>query len=190
MVTSLQVLRAPENGTRSNSSHQSSITMKTTITPFNTFRLATGLMLVFGLLLLPACEQDTTRTDDDTVLDDDFDLGLTTEDADTVQVRLSNGNIDMPQSLPAGRTVFRIVNDGTAEHSFEIEGPDVSDSLTGNLDPGEEGTVTVDLEPGSYEVWCPVNDHAEQGMRTTLQVTGQRGQQQTGQTGQTGQQNY
>jgi plastocyanin len=146
--------------------------MKAISSPLSTIRLMTGLMLVFGLLLLPACGQDDTRTDDDTIVDDDFDLGLGTQDADTVEVRLSEFTIQMPQSLQAGRTVFRIVNDGTAQHGFEIEGPDVSDSLGSSVQPGEEATLSVDLEPGSYEVWCPVADHAEQGMRTTLQVTG------------------
>lgn len=147
--------------------------MKALSSPLSTIRLMTGLMLVFGLLLLPSCgPDDTTMTDDDTIVDDDFDLGLGTQDADTVEVRLSEFSIQMPQSLQAGRIVFRIVNDGTAEHGFEIEGPNVSDSLASSVQPGEESTLSVDLEAGSYEVWCPVADHAEQGMRTTLQVTG------------------
>jgi hypothetical protein len=146
--------------------------MKSISTSLRTFRLMTGLMLVFGLVLLPACDQDTTTTgDDDTIIDDDFDLGLGTTDADTVEVHLAEFSIDMPQSLPAGRTVFRVMNHGSVEHGFEIEGPDVQDSLTSNVQPGEEATLSVDLEPGSYEVWCPVADHAEQGMRTTLQVS-------------------
>lgn len=151
--------------------------MKTTPTPYSTFRLLTGFLLVFGLILLPACEQDDRTVEDDTVFNDDIDLGLRTGDADTVEVRVSGYRVEVPQSLPAGRTVFRVVNDGDAEHGFEIEGPDVQESLTTNLQPGEEGTLSVDLRPGSYEVWCPVSDHEEQGARSTIQVTEQHADQ-------------
>jgi uncharacterized cupredoxin-like copper-binding protein len=36
--------------------------------------------------------------------------------------------------------------------------------------PGQTVSVTVDLQPGTYEMWCPVMDHRGQGMTTTITV--------------------
>ena len=40
----------------------------------------------------------------------------------TVEVTLVRFQIEMPTSLPAGPTTFTITNNGTHEHSFEVEG--------------------------------------------------------------------
>jgi len=79
--------------------------------------------------------------------------------------------IDMPTELPAGSTTFEITNDGTIEHSFEIEGQGIEEELEPHLQPGASDTLTVDLEPGSYEVYCPVDNHKGEGMLVELTVT-------------------
>jgi uncharacterized cupredoxin-like copper-binding protein len=43
--------------------------------------------------------------------------------------------------------------------------------LPENLAPGASGTLTVDLAAGTYEVYCPVGNHADEGMRVDLTVT-------------------
>jgi uncharacterized cupredoxin-like copper-binding protein len=86
-----------------------------------------------------------------------------------VTVRLRDGEIDMDGAFAAGSVTFEIVNDGTIEHDFAIEG--VLDGTNGPLAPGESATVTVDLEPGEYRAYCPVGDHAEQGMEFAFTVT-------------------
>jgi len=53
-------------------------------------------------------------------------------------------------------------------HAVEIQGSGVdekSDTVTGG-----KTSVTADLEPGEYEVFCPVGTHASQGMEGTLTV--------------------
>jgi uncharacterized cupredoxin-like copper-binding protein len=89
----------------------------------------------------------------------------------TVQVGLSEFTIDMPASLSAGMTTFEIANNGTFEHNFVIEGQGVNQSLDANLQPGESGTLEVDLQPGDYVVYCPIANHREQGMEVQLTVT-------------------
>jgi uncharacterized cupredoxin-like copper-binding protein len=89
----------------------------------------------------------------------------------TVEVTLVDGQIQMENSLPAGPTTFNIVNNGTHEHSFEIEGGELEEELEPHLQPGESGTLTVDLPVGTYEVYCPVADHQAQGMTMQLTVT-------------------
>lgn len=79
--------------------------------------------------------------------------------------------IDMPASLPAGPTTFEVTNDGTIEHNFEIEGEGIEEVFETNLQPGETRTMEVDLAPGTYKVYCPVEGHEEQGMVTELTVT-------------------
>ena len=71
----------------------------------------------------------------------------------------------------AGETTFTVSNDGEFPHALEIEGNGIEEE-TEELGPGESGSVTVDLEPGEYELYCPVGDHRERGMVGTLVVGG------------------
>jgi plastocyanin len=63
----------------------------------------------------------------------------------------------------AGTYTFRAVNEGSTDHALEIEGGGVEDE-TETLAAGESGEVTVDLQEGTYELYCPVGNHKEQGM--------------------------
>jgi plastocyanin len=57
-----------------------------------------------------------------------------------------------------------LVNGGAAPHTFTIEGEDVDVQV----DAGETATTTVDLEAGTYTLFCSF--HRAQGMETTLTV--------------------
>jgi uncharacterized cupredoxin-like copper-binding protein len=87
-----------------------------------------------------------------------------------VTVSLSEFKIDMPTTLPAGTTTFQVTNKGTITHSFEIEGQGIEKRLPHTLDPGQSATLTVDLKPGAYEAYCPVDDHKGMGMDRHLTV--------------------
>lgn len=95
----------------------------------------------------------------------------TQAEANKVEVVLSEFEIEMEDSISAGETTFAIRNAGSVEHGFEIEGNGVEEMLDTNLAPGAEGTLTVNLEPGTYEIYCPVADHDERGMSLQLTVT-------------------
>lgn len=88
-----------------------------------------------------------------------------------VQVRLSEYRIEMPATLPAGPTTFEITNVGEEEHNFEIEGQGIEMELPENLTAGASGTLQVDLQPGTYEIYCPVGEHEDHGMTMQLTVT-------------------
>ena len=92
-------------------------------------------------------------------------------EANTVQVELVSFAINMSNSIPAGPTTFEVTNTADIQHSFEIEGQGIEEGLESNLQTGETGTLEVDLEPGTYHVYCPVDGHAEQGMELQLTVT-------------------
>jgi uncharacterized cupredoxin-like copper-binding protein len=70
----------------------------------------------------------------------------------------------------AGTVTFNVTNDGELPHNLEVEGSGVEEELEQDLQPGDSGELTVDLEPGTYQLYCPVGDHAEQGMEGTLRV--------------------
>ena len=88
-----------------------------------------------------------------------------------VEVSLTDFAIDMPAELPAGPTVFHISNDGQAPHNFEVEGQGIEVELEENLQPGESGMLEVDLQAGTYEIYCPVGNHADMGMELELTVS-------------------
>ena len=71
-------------------------------------------------------------------------------------------------SAAAGSVTVKLVNESDIPHAVEIEGNGVeeeSETITGG-----ETELTVDLEPGEYEYYCPVGNHADQGMKGTLTV--------------------
>ena len=89
----------------------------------------------------------------------------------TVQtVELSEYSIHMPTMLPAGSHQFRVVNAGKEKHNFEIEGNGLEVKLPDDQTRGNQKTIDVDLKPGTYPVYCPVDKHRDKGMHTTLTV--------------------
>ena len=73
----------------------------------------------------------------------------------------------------AGTVSFKVTNDGSVDHSLEVEGPKGEQELEQDLGPGESGTLTVDLsQPGKYEFYCPLDGHRERGMEGEITVSG------------------
>ena len=67
-----------------------------------------------------------------------------------------------------GTYTLVVTNDGEAPHALAIEGPGV-DEETATIEAGQTAELTVEItEAGEYEIVCPVNGHAEQGMVGTL----------------------
>jgi uncharacterized cupredoxin-like copper-binding protein len=69
----------------------------------------------------------------------------------------------------AGTVTFSVTNNGSMEHALEVEGQGVEEE-SDTIAPGETAELTVDLTDGSYEIYCPVDGHREQGMEGTLTV--------------------
>ena len=69
----------------------------------------------------------------------------------------------------AGRVTFSVTNDGQAPHALEVEGNGIEEE-TEVLNGGEADELAVELQPGEYKWYCPVGDHAAQGMAGTLTV--------------------
>lgn len=91
-----------------------------------------------------------------------------------VSVRLLEWDVQTSRdTVPAGEITFEVMNTGTMEHALEVEGGSVEEE-TDHIAPGGTATLTLRLEPGTYELYCPVvngGEHRARGMRTELVVS-------------------
>jgi uncharacterized cupredoxin-like copper-binding protein len=69
----------------------------------------------------------------------------------------------------SGNVTFNVSNDGGVTHALEVEGNGVEEE-TDDIQPGSSAKLSVDLQPGSYEIYCPIDDHKGLGMEGTLTV--------------------
>ena len=66
------------------------------------------------------------------------------------------------------------MNDGSVDHALEVEGGGVEEE-TDTIAPGESGELTVELAAGTYELYCPIGNHREQGVEGSVEVGGGAG---------------
>ncbi|MQA24370.1 MAG: copper-binding protein [Micromonosporaceae bacterium] len=74
--------------------------------------------------------------------------------------------------LTPGTYTFVIKNEGAVGHNLVIDGPGVSKAQTPLIRSGRTETVTVTLREGTYDVWCSIGNHRDQGMELTLSIGG------------------
>lgn len=132
------------------------------------------LILLLAGLLTAGCAQNETDTNPmvDTSMVAADTMGMAgAQMANVVTVTLSDYRVDMPQTLTSGMTTFEVTNSGQVEHGFEVEGQGMEETIEMSLQPGQTYTLQVDLQPGSYRVYCPLEDHADRGMSMELTVT-------------------
>lgn len=96
----------------------------------------------------------------------------------TMNIRLKDFEfVDVPASVKGTRVLVKALNTGPAAHEVEIVGEEGDVGEIGALPRGEEGSMSLALEPGTYTMQCLIETaegktHAELGMRTTFVVTG------------------
>lgn len=71
----------------------------------------------------------------------------------------------------AGTYTFNAVNDGSADHALEIEG-EGTEAKTDTIAPGKSAELSVELKAGTYELYCPIDGHKDQGMKGSVSVAG------------------
>lgn len=96
----------------------------------------------------------------------------------SVNVVLDEWSVAIPtDTLPPGAAQFVIVNRGDAVHGFEVEGAGIEEEVE-HIRPGTQATLTVNLRPGEYQLYCPVSDsagnHEAKGMSRRITVRGIR----------------
>jgi uncharacterized cupredoxin-like copper-binding protein len=90
------------------------------------------------------------------------------------------------KSVKAGSVTFRIKNRGALDHTFAIvktslavgKLPVKSDRVSlkpikdvGPFKPGKGGTLTLNLKPGKYVLYCNIKGHYSAGQRVAFTVT-------------------
>lgn len=85
-----------------------------------------------------------------------------------VDVHLTEYTIAMPPVIAAGNVTLRVSNNGSTSHGLEIEGNGVDQDV--RMNAGEVKMLAIELKPGTYQVYCPVDDHKGKGMQMTLTV--------------------
>ncbi len=106
--------------------------------------------------------------------DDDEEEAATTTSAETSTTASGGGEtIEIAEteyaldpseaSAGAGEVTFAIANDGAIPHNLEIEGNGVEE-VSETIEGGASTELTVELEAGTYRMYCNIGDHADQGM--------------------------
>lgn len=89
----------------------------------------------------------------------------------TVLVKLQAWSLGFDEAeVEAGRITFRVENADKAPHSFAIKGDGVDKRPWQFIIPLESKTTAIELKPGTYTLYCPIEAHAEKGMKATLKV--------------------
>jgi plastocyanin len=102
--------------------------------------------------------------------------GLSGAHPESLTAKLSEWKIELSQAtVPAGPVTFTVMNQGSIPHAFEVQGHG-TEQETKVIQPGSSATITLTLQPGSYEVYCPVggDSHKKLGMETELKVMGRK----------------
>jgi plastocyanin len=90
----------------------------------------------------------------------------------SITAKLSEWKVELSEAtVAAGAVTFTVTNSGSIPHGFEVEGHGI-ERQTALIQPGSSATLTVTLQPGTYEVYCPVGEdsHKKLGMETHLTV--------------------
>jgi uncharacterized cupredoxin-like copper-binding protein len=74
------------------------------------------------------------------------------------------------QTFTSGPYTFTVHNTGETAHNLTIEGPGVDKQATSTIQPGQTATLAVTFQKGTYELWCSVDEHKDQGMDVHITV--------------------
>ncbi len=88
-----------------------------------------------------------------------------TEGGATTRVALEDFRFDPADFTVAAGTDLELDNEGEAPHTFTVQGQEIDVEVSA----GENGSATIDLPAGDYEVICRF--HQGQGMVATMTVT-------------------
>ena len=139
-------------------------------------KLLVALCVIAIPFVLAACGDDddtTSAAAPETTAAESTTAESTTTAAsggETVDIAETEYKLDPSDAtVKAGSVTFNVSNDGSTVHNLEIEGNGVEEE-TEDLQPGASGELTVDLKPGSYEMYCSIDGHEDLGMKGEVTV--------------------
>jgi PQQ system protein len=133
--------------------------------------------LAAGALALAGCGGDDNNGDGNASTGAAESSGASTGAsgaAGTVKLSETEFKIDPanPAVAKAGSVTIDVKNDGQIVHALEVQGPS-GEAKTAAIPAGNSAKLTVDLsKPGTYEMYCPIGNHKDMGMKGTLVVAG------------------
>jgi uncharacterized cupredoxin-like copper-binding protein len=84
----------------------------------------------------------------------------------TAQVSEIDYKIRLPEStLKTGKYTFEVKNEGQVPHDLGVQ------EGTPTIAPGKSESLTVELKPGSYELYCSIPGHKQLGMDQKVTVS-------------------
>jgi plastocyanin len=92
--------------------------------------------------------------------------GTLTLSADPSQLKFDKSTL----SAKSGSVTITMDNPSSLPHAIAVEGNGV-DKDGQTVQKGGKSTITVDLKPGKYTFYCPVDGHRAAGMEGTLTVS-------------------
>jgi plastocyanin len=75
-------------------------------------------------------------------------------------------------TLAAGAETITVKNEGRLRHDLHVtdaSGKELGHT-SGLLDTGQQQSIQVTLSPGTYAIFCAVDDHRQDGMQGTITV--------------------
>ena len=89
--------------------------------------------------------------------------------------KVSVGEVEYKIQLPKttfapGKYTFEVENKGRIPHNLTIKGPGGTET-THDISAGSSGSVTVKLERGTYDFYCSIPGHKQQGMEQKVSVS-------------------
>lgn len=88
----------------------------------------------------------------------------------TVPIALQDFRLEPDHlTIKAGGITFVLKNEGRYTHDFRVEGQGI-DEKAPKVGQGRTFEWKITLQPGSYQISCPISNHADRGMNGTLEV--------------------
>jgi plastocyanin len=132
-------------------------------------RSGTALLLVAGL----ATASCAGGADEESSVSASSPAGADGQRDGEVLVTETDYALTLPEGdLPPGQTAFVVDNVGSSPHDLAISGPGLEMEVSDTVRPGETTQLSVELEPGTYTLWCTVGNHRALGMEAELVVAG------------------
>jgi uncharacterized cupredoxin-like copper-binding protein len=137
-----------------------------------------ALIAAFAMLAVAGCgssDDDSSTeatTSSSTTQEASGGAGGSSGGGESIDVSLTDFKLDPADpTVKAGQVTINATNDGDTTHSIEIEGNGIEETeLPNDLAPGDNGSLSVDLKPGTYEWYCPVGNHRDLGMEGEVTV--------------------
>jgi plastocyanin len=90
--------------------------------------------------------------------------------------KVTVGEVEYKIQLPkttfaAGKYTFEVDNKGKIPHNLTITGPGISKEATQDISAGSSSSLTVKLERGTYDFYCSIPGHKQQGMEQKVTVS-------------------